>query len=115
MTRFMSPRFGALTRIAAAVFFIAGLSAFIAAVDGYRLSDRLILLVLAVGFMLVGVGILIERRWAWWTGVIATAVTILLARVLKVPDGTGPVWPGLLVLFVITAVQGWRDAGSDSP
>ena len=43
----MRPRFGVLTRIAAGVFFITGLAAFIAAVDGYVLSDRLILSFLA--------------------------------------------------------------------
>ena len=111
----MRPRFGVLTRIAAGVFFITGLAAFIAAVDGYVLSDRLILSFLAVAFMIVGAGIWIERRWAWWTGVGVTVATVLLARVLDVPADTGPVWPGLVVLFGITAIQGARDRSRSSP
>ena len=112
--RLMTPRFGVLTRIAAGVFFITGLAALIAAVNGFVLGDRLILLFLAVTFMIVGAGIWIECRWAWWTGVGVTVATVLLARVLDVPADTGPAWPGLIVLFVITAIQGSRDRSRSS-
>jgi hypothetical protein len=110
----MSPRFRVLTRIAAGIFFITGLAAFIAALNGSLLSDRLILLFLALAFVIVGLGIWIERRWAWWTGIGVTVATILLARILDVPADTGPVWPGLVVLFAITAIQGSRDRSRSS-
>ena len=84
------------------------------AVDGYVVSDRLILTFLAVVYMLVGAGIWIERRWAWWTGAGVTVATVLLARVLDVPAHTGPVWPALIVLFAITAIQGSRDRARSS-
>ena len=105
----MTPRFGVLTRVAAGVFFITGVAALFPAVNGSVLSDRLILTFLAVVFMIVGAGIWIERRWAWWTGVGVAVATVMLARALDVPADTGPVWPGLIVLFVITAIQGSRD------
>ena len=107
--RLMRPRFGILTRISAGVFFITGFAALFPAVNGSVLGDRLILLFVAVTFMIVGAGIWIERRWAWWAGVGVAVATVVLARVVDVPADTGPVWPGLIVLFVITAIQGSRD------
>ena len=112
--RLMTPRFGVLTRVAAGVLFITGFAALFPAVNGSVLGDRLILLFLALTFMIVGAGIWIERRWAWWTGVGLAVATVVLSRVLDVPADTGPVWPGLIVLFVITAIQGSRDRSRSS-
>lgn len=72
-------------------------------------SDRLVLLPLAAGFLVLAVGLWAESTWAWWAGADAVVLTVLLSRVLNVPGGAGLVWLGTVVGFVVSEFQGWRD------
>lgn len=105
----MQPRFGIVTRVIAAVFALAGIGAAMAMLGTGDASDRLVLLPLAAGFLVLAVGLWAESTWAWWAGADAVVLTVLLSRVLNVPGGAGLVWLGTVVGFVVSEFQGWRD------
>jgi hypothetical protein len=86
----MQPRFGVVTRVIAAVFALAGIGAAIAMLGVGDASDRLMLLLLAAGFLVLAVGLWAESIWAWWAGAAVVVLTTLLSRVLNVPGGAGP-------------------------
>jgi hypothetical protein len=109
------PRFGTLTRILSAVFFIAGVGAAFAALSsGHQITpgarwDDPILLGLALGYAVVGIGLLIERVWAWWAGAAIAAFTVVMSLALGSPDTGWVLWVVFLVLFGVTGAQGRRD------
>jgi hypothetical protein len=110
----MKPRFGTLTRILAAVFVIAGLGAGRAALaagdqttPGHG-GDRLILVALAVGYIVIGASLWVEFAWAWWAGAVITIVTVVMSLALDAPEGDWIVWSIFLILFAITGAQGRR-------
>ncbi len=111
----MRPRFGVLTRLLAVVFVLAGLGAGHAALfSGHQStpghgSDQMILVVLAIGFLVVGISLWAEYLWAWWAGVAITSFTVVLDLALKAPDRGWVLWSGFLVAFAISALQGRRD------
>jgi hypothetical protein len=108
------PRFGTLTRILSAVFLIAGLGAGMAALTaGHQVRpehgwDGSILLGLSLGYAVVGIGLLIERVWAWWAGASIAALTVVMSIAMHAPDGGWVLWLLFLVLFGVTASQGSR-------
>ena len=110
----MTPRFGTLTRILSAVFVIAGVGAAIAASSsGHQIGpgrwNDTILVCLAIGYLIVGVGLLIERVWAWWLGTAVAAFTVVMSVALRSPDEGWVLWLVFLALFAVTAAQGRRD------
>lgn len=105
----MQPRFGVVTQAIAVAFACAGLGAGVAILGASGVSDRLVLLALAVVFLLVATGIWTGSVWAWRSGLAIVLATIALTWVLHVPDGVGPVWLAVMVGFVVTGVQGRRD------
>jgi hypothetical protein len=110
----MRPLFGFVTRALAVVFIVAGIGAVWAAfASGDRGNDKLILILLAVWFLVVGAGIGLEGLWAWWAGIVTTTFTVVMELVLRAPDGGWVVWSLFLAAFVISAVQGTR--GSHAP
>ena len=112
----MRPRFSVLTQIAAGVFIIAGLGAGFAFLSaGHQTTpghtyDRIMLLVLAVGFALEGVGLLMESLWAWWSGAAIAAITVVAGRALGLEYGALVPWALVLGLLAASAVQGTRVA-----
>jgi hypothetical protein len=70
-------------------------------------SDRLMLLLLAAGFLVLAVGLWAESIWAWWAGAAVVVLTTLLSRVLNVPGGAGLVWLATVVGFIVSGFQGW--------
>jgi hypothetical protein len=121
--RMVRPRFGAITRVLAGLFLIAGIGAGLAALHagpqstpGHG-SDQLVLLALAIGFCVVGIGLFLDSPWAWWVGVAITVSTLAMEAVLPVHDGGWIPWSGFLILFGISAIQGFRDRsdGRTSP
>ena len=117
----MAPRFGTLTRILSAIFFIAGIGAAIAGVtSGHQVTpgstwDRPILFGLAIGYLVVGVGLLIERVWAWWAGVAIAAFTVVMSLALHSPDTGWVLWLVFLMLFAVTWRRGRRDRDPSPP
>lgn len=107
--RVMQPRFGIVTQVIAAAFALAGIGAAIAILGVGDASDRLILLLLAVGFLVLALGLWSESVWAWWAGAAVVVLTVLLSRVLDTPRGAGLVWLATLVGFAVSGFQGWRD------
>ena len=104
----MQPRFGVITRVIASVFALAGIGAAIAMLGVGDASDRLMLLLLAAGFLVLAVGLWAESIWAWRAGAAVVVLTILLSRVLNVPGGAGLVWLATVVGFIVSGFQGWR-------
>ena len=94
----MQPRFGIVTRVIAAVFALAGIGAAIAMLGVGDASDRLILLLLAVGFLVLALGLWSESVWAWWAGAAVVVLTVLLSRVLDTREARAssgwPPWLG---------------------
>jgi hypothetical protein len=88
---------------------IAGLGAGLAALRDDNGSHLLVLLPLGLACAAVGLGLLTEALWAWWTGLAITALTVGLDIGLGVHDGGWLPWSGALVLFGVTALQGWMD------
>ena len=111
----MQPRFGIVTRVIAAVFALAGVGAAIAMLGVGEASDRLVLLLLAVAFLVLAVGLWAESISAWWAGAAVVVLTILLSRVLNVPGGAGLVWLATAVGFIVSGFQGWQDNVKDPP
>jgi hypothetical protein len=105
----MQPRFGIVTRVIAAVFALAGIGAAMGTLGVGDASDRLVLLLLATGFLVLAVGLWAESIWAWWAGAAVVVLTILLSRVLNVPGGAGLVSLATAVGFIVSGFQGWRD------
>ncbi len=111
----MRPRFSTITRVLSVVFLLAGMGAGWAALAaGNQVTpghgdDRVILVVLAVGYLVVGVGLWAELVWAWWAGVSIAAVTVVLSLVSHAPDAGWALWLVFLVLFAVTGVQGFRE------
>ncbi|MGA9160523.1 MAG: hypothetical protein WB297_06620 [Actinomycetota bacterium] len=105
----MQPRFGIVTRVIAAVFALAGIGAAMAISGVGDASDRLVLLLLAAGFLVLAVALWAESIWAWWAGAAVVVLTIVLSCVLNVPGGAGLVWLATVVGFVVSGFQGWRD------
>ena len=105
----MQPRFGSVTQVIAAAFALAGIGAAIAILGVGDASDRLILLLLAVGFLVLALGLWSESVWAWWAGAAVVVLTVLLSRVLDTPRGAGLVWLATLVGFAVSGFQRWRD------
>ena len=101
----MRPRFSVLTRALGAVHFLAGIQAGVAELT-IRASafQQIWLLVLAVGYLIVGLGIWGEFVWAWWTGVALAGVVVVMR-----PTGLSLIWLAVLVGFAVSGVQGWRD------
>jgi hypothetical protein len=109
----MRPRFGFLTEMLSVVFVIAGVGAAQAGFhSGDQGSDKLILWLLAIGFLLVGVGLWMEYLWAWWVGLVTTLFTVVTDLLLDLPDGGWVLWSGFLIAFVITGAQGWTGSRS---
>jgi hypothetical protein len=111
----MRPRFGALTQVLAVVFLVAGIGAGFAALgSGHQTvagvgGSRLILVALAIGYLVVGVGIWMESLWAWWAGVAATLFVVVMDPLLGSPDHGWIIWSAFLFGFAVSAAQGWRD------
>ena len=105
----MHPRFGILTQVLAAVFALAGVGAVLAVLGGAGVSDTLVFLTLAAGFLIVAVGLWTEFVWAWWAGIAVVLLTIVLSGTLSSPVGVGLVWPATLVGFIVSGFQGWQD------
>ena len=103
----MRPKFGFLTRMLAVVFIVAGVGAVEAGLhSGDQGNDKLLLLLLGIGFLVVGAGLGFDYVWAWWVGLGTTLLTVVLDLVLHVEDGGWVVWSGFLILFLISGVQG---------
>ena len=113
--RVMQPRFGIVTRVIAAVFALAGVGAAMAVLGVGDASDKLALLLLAAGFLVLAMGMWAESIWAWWAGAAAVILTILLSRVLNVPGGAGLVWLATVIGFIVSGFQGWRDKAKIPP
>ena len=110
----MRPLFGTLTRVLAVVFVITGLGAAYAALTAGNQTtpghggDRLILVALAIGYLVIGAGLWVEFVWAWWVGAAVTTATVVMSLAVHTPDGSWIVWLVFLVLFALTGVQGRR-------
>lgn len=72
-------------------------------------GDLAILLLLAAGFLAIAAGLWLEYVWAWWAGVSAAIVVIVVGSVLNAPDSGWMIWSVFLVAFGISGVQGWVD------
>lgn len=77
-------------------------------------SDKLILVVLAMSYLIVGIGLWTELLWAWWIGFAITLVTVGVSVLLGTPEGGWVPWSVLMFGFTITAVQG-RQAEPRAP
>jgi hypothetical protein len=105
----MKPRFGIITRLIATTFAVAGIGAAVATYEVSGAGNKIVLLVLAVGFLVLAVGLWSESISAWWVGAVVVGLTVLLARVLGAPGGAGPIWIATFVGFAVSGFQGWRD------
>jgi hypothetical protein len=111
----MRPRFGVLTQVLAVVFLVAGVGAGYAGLNsGHQTtpgtgSNQVVLIGLAIGYLIAGVGIWMESAWAWWAGVAATLFVVVMDPVLGSPDHGWVIWSVLLLGFAVSGVQGWRD------
>ena len=106
----MRPRFGILTRVLSVVFILAGVGAAEAEIFSQAsVFAQVTLIVLAIGYLIVGVGVWGEFLWAWWAGGALTGVVVVMTLVLN-PKGFSLIWAAALVMFAISGVQGWRDA-----
>jgi hypothetical protein len=106
----MRPRFSVLTQVLAVVFAIAGLGAAMSGLST-RGADQVILLLLAIPFILVGVGMWIEDLRAWWAGLIMCAISVLASLIARLGLGWMP-WLAFLTMFFVSAKQGNSDQGA---
>jgi hypothetical protein len=105
----MEPRFGIITRVIAAVYALAGIGAAQAILGTGEVANKMVLLVLAAGSLVLALGLWSESVLAWWAGAAVVLLTILLSRVLNSPGGAGLVWLAAFVGFAVSGFQGWRD------
>jgi hypothetical protein len=110
----MKPRFRIITRLIAAAYTLAGIGAAVAIYGVGGVANKLVLLVLAAGFLVLAVGLWSESVVAWWAGAGVVGLTILLSLVLHTPGGVGLVWLAALIGFAVSGFQGWRD-GMNAP
>lgn len=109
----MRPKFGFFTQVLSVVFIVAGVGAAQAGLhSGDQGNDKLVLWLLAFGFLLVGVSLWMEYLWAWWVGLATTVFTVVMDLLLGLPDGGWIVWSAFLVAFVISGVQGRSESRS---
>ena len=109
----MRPTFGTITRVLAGIFVFAGVGASFAALHAGDAGDRSILAALATTFLAIGVALWAERSWAWWAGLSVTLLTVVLSFTLHAPSDGGFVWPVVLVVWGVSAIESWR-ARSDA-
>jgi hypothetical protein len=110
---YMRPKFGFFTRMLSVVLVVAGVGAAQAGLhSGDQGNDKLILWLLAIGFLLLGVGLWAEYLWAWWVGLATTLFTVVMDLLLDLPDGGWVLWSAFLIAFVISGVQGRAGPGS---
>jgi hypothetical protein len=103
----MRPKFGFFTRTLAVVFIVAGVGAAEAGLhSGDQGNDKLLLWLLAIGFLIVGAGLGFDYLWAWWVGFATTFFTVVMDLVLHVRDGGWVIWSGFLILFLMSGLQG---------
>jgi hypothetical protein len=111
----MRPRFGQLTRILGGVLIVTGAGAcFVGLSAGSQTTpgtsdNGVVLLGIGVAYAAAGVGVWVESVWGWWFGAALTTFVVVMDLVLGIVDGGLVVWTGLLVAFVVTAVQGFFD------
>jgi hypothetical protein len=116
----MRPRFGALTRVCAAVFAVAGWGAGYAGLaSGHQSTpghsfDTPMLFGLAVGFLGIGLALAFEQLWAWWAALAVSVLTVVLDPVLQATDWGWLPWLLPVVLLCIAGVQGVRDRSTAS-
>jgi hypothetical protein len=117
----MRPKFGPLTRFLAAVYVISGVGSGIVGVNsGHPTTPgsgdiKGILLLMALGFLVVGIGLWAEFLWAWWVGAAAALFTVGMGAVLGIELGGLLVWSAFLILFIVSAIQGFHGTEPPTP
>jgi len=115
----MRPRFSALTQVLAGGFILAGIAEALmalrttqeAAVPG--VGNQITIFVLAVGLVATGFAMWAEYVWAWWVGLTVTVFTVFTSVTLA-RDVSWIPWTAFLIVFGISAAQGWRDGVRES-
>jgi hypothetical protein len=109
----MRPKFGTVTQVLAGAFILSGVGAGIAGLSAISsdAGNMAILIVLAIGFLAIGCAIWIESLWGWIAGA-GLSTLIVVVSVVKTHSPGWVIWAAFLVLFAVSAFEGWQESSS---
>jgi hypothetical protein len=112
----VTPHFGRITQVLAAVFAISGIGAAGAMLSAGHYSgsgsDKVALLGVATVCLTLAAGLFLEYSWAWWAGTVLAGSVVVLDLSLRADRGW-IVWAFVLGAFLFTGLHETRgpDAG----